>query len=118
MGFIYIFFGVVFGCLYLAIVLGDAEPSITPITSGFILLLLGVLFLTRKYFEYDENSLTLYNMLGNVKSKYKFSSLQDIELEGKKLYVVQGDSRKKNYITAYMVDKEDWQAFLDKITIK
>ena len=82
------------------------------------MLLFGVLTLTRTYFEYDENSLTLHAILGPAKTVYDFSSLKDIELDGKKLFVMQDDTRKKIPVSAGMVNKEDWQIFLEKITTK
>ena len=78
----------------------------------------GILMLTRTYFEYDENSLKFYAILGPAKTIYNYSSFKDFELEGKKIFVKQGDTRKKVRVSAFNADKEGWQAFLDKITIK
>ena len=116
-GIIFIVVGLLFACLYFVIALGGGETA-TPLTVGFTMILFGVLTLTRKYFEYDENNLTLHAILGPAKTVYNFNSLKDIELDGKKLYVMQDDTRKKIPVSAGMVNKEDWREFLEKITTK
>lgn len=82
------------------------------------MIMFGVLMLTKKYYEYDENSLTFHAILGPAKTIYNFDSLKEIELDGKKLSVMQNGTRKKIPVSQWMVDKEDWQIFLEKITVK
>ena len=113
-GIIYILTGVLFGCVYLLISLAEGNGSML-LTVGFIGIMFGILFLTRTYFVLNEDSLVLSAILGPAKTTYKFSSLKELEVENKQIYLNQDGKRKKLSISAGLADKNDWQAFLQKI---
>lgn len=113
-GIIYILTGVLFSCVYLLISLADGKGSML-LTVGFIGILFGILFLTRTYFVLNEDSLVFHAILGPAKTTYKFQSLKELEVEKKQMYLNQDGKRKKLYISAGLADKNDWQAFLQKI---
>lgn len=113
-GIIYILAGVLFSCVYLLISLMEGNGSML-LTVGFIGIMFGILFLTRTYFVLNEDSLVLNAILGPAKTTYKFQSLKELEVENKQIYLNQDGKRKKLSISAGLADKNDWQAFLQKI---
>ncbi len=115
MGIIYILVGILFACMYFVIALGGGKASVTPLVFAFLAILFGILFLTRTYFVLNEDGLVLYAILGPAKTVYKIQSLKDIEIENKTVYVTQEGKRTKIPIAVWMVEKKDWQAFVQKV---
>lgn len=113
-GIIYILSGVLFSCVYLLVSVSGGKGS-TPLVVGFIGIMFGILFLTRTYFVVNEDGLVLNAILGSAKTTYKFQSLKELEVENKQIYLNQDGKRKKLSISAGLADKNDWQAFLQKI---
>ncbi|MBL8080576.1 MAG: hypothetical protein JNM55_21575 [Anaerolineales bacterium] len=113
-GIIYILTGVLFSCVYLLISLADGKGSML-LTVGFIGIMFGILFLTRTYFVLNEDGLVLSAILGSAKTTYKFQSLKELEVDNKQVYLNQDGKRRKLSISAGLADKNDWQAFLQKI---
>lgn len=113
-GIIYILAGVLFSCVYLLISLTEGNGSML-LTVGFIGIMFGILFLTRTYFVLNEDGLVLNAILGPAKTTYKFQSLKELEVENKQVYLNQDGKRRKLSISAGLADKNDWQAFLQKI---
>lgn len=114
MGIIFIVVGVMFACIYFIIALNGGKGS-TLLTVGFISIMFGVLFLTRTYFVLNDDSLVLKAILGSAKTTYKFQSIKNIEIENNKIYINQDGKREKLTISTWMIDKKDWQAFLQKV---
>lgn len=113
-GIIYIVVGIIFACMYFPITLNGGRGS-TLLTVGFVGIMFGVLFLTRTYFVLNEDSLVINAILGPAKTIYKLQSFKDIEIENNVIYINQGGDRKKITISTWMVDKKEWQAFLEKV---
>jgi hypothetical protein len=114
MGVIYIAMGTLFSCIYFLIALNGGKGSVL-LTMGFVVIMFGVLFLTRTYFVVNDDSLVLNAILGPAKTTYKFQSVKDLEIDENKVYITQNGKRQKINISAWMVDKRDWQAFKEKI---
>lgn len=113
-GIIYILSGFLFSCVYLLISLAEGNGSML-LTVGFIGILFGILFLTRTYFVLNEDGLVLNAILGPAKTTYKFQSLKELEVENKQVYLNQDGKRRKLSMAAWLADKNDWQAFVQKI---
>ncbi len=113
-GIIYILSGFLFSCVYLLISLAGGKGS-TPLIVGFIGILFGILFLTRTYFVVNDDSLVLNALIGPVKTTYKFGSFKELEVVNKQVYLNQDGKRRKLNMAAWLADKNDWQAFVQKI---
>ena len=113
-GIIYILSGVLFSCVYLLISLVNGKGSVL-LTVGFIGIMFGILFLTRTYFVVNEDSLVFHAILGPAKTTYQFQSIKELEVEKKLVYLNQDGKRRRLSISAGLADKNDWQAFLQKI---
>lgn len=113
-GVIYILLGILFAYMYFAIALSGQKVCMA-LVAAFITILFGILFLTRTYFVLNEDSLVLYAILGPAKTVYKIQSLKDIEIENSTIFCTQDGKRKKIPITVWMVEKKDWQAFVQKV---
>jgi len=100
--------------VYLLISLAEGNGSML-LTVGFIGILFGILFLTRTYFVLNEDGLVLNAILGPAKTTYKFQSLKELEVENKQVYLNQDGKRRKLNMAAWLADKNDWQAFVQKI---
>lgn len=113
-GIISIVLGVLFGCLYFVLAL-FGESTVILTTLGFLGILFGVLLLSRPYFELNQNSLVLFAILGPAKTIYPIQSHQDIKVENNKVSILKDGQSQPISISAWMVDKNDWQAFLKKV---
>jgi hypothetical protein len=115
MGVIYIITGVVFACIYFLITLNGGKGS-SLLTVGFVAIFFGILFLTRTYFVLNDDSLILYAILGPATTTYKFASVNELEIDKQnKVYITQDGKRQFIYISAWMIEKSDWQAFVQKV---
>ncbi|MBI9050850.1 MAG: hypothetical protein JEZ00_15625 [Anaerolineaceae bacterium] len=114
MGIIFIVVGIMLSCIYFAMALNENNGSML-LTTGFLLILFGVLTLTRIYFEITENVLIIYAILGPGKTSYTFASPDEFEIEDNKVFLNQNGKRSKLPISAWMVEKQDWQLFIEKI---
>jgi hypothetical protein len=87
---------------------------------GFFEVWLGIAYLTRTYFSFDETKLEVYDaFMGSMIAKYQFQSLNEIEVEKggvfDQVFLKRNGERQKMKISTWMVDKKDWQTFLQKI---
>lgn len=114
-GVLYIVIGIIFACLYLMFALANGKGNITLLIVGVLGILFGILFLTRTYFIVNDGSLVLNALLGPAKTTYSFRSLKELELEKNRIFLIQNGKRKKLGISARMADKNEWEAFLQKI---
>ena len=107
-----ILLGVLEVCVYLLIGIGSS--SISLLILGFVVILFGVLFLQRIYFVVNTDSLVFHGLLGSAKRTYKFLSLKELGIENNNIFMTI-DGKHKKIISGWWVEKNDWQAFLQKI---
>ncbi len=113
-GVVNIVFGIILACLYFVLALNGKSSSLL-LTGGFLEIMFGILLLTRTYFLVNENSLILYAILGPAKTTYQFQTLDDIKVENNKVTILKDGKRQPIPISAWMADRSDWIAFLQKI---
>lgn len=89
---------------------------------GFFEVWFGIGYLTGTYFFFDETKLEVYHVMfgsGSVIAKYEFQSLEEIEIDKggvfDRVFLNQNGERERMKISPWMVDKKDWQTFLQKI---
>jgi hypothetical protein len=114
LGIGFIVFGVVLMCLGL-LTGGNGGVSI-PFIIGGLEIWLGVLYLKKPYFFIDDNKLELYSIAGNVLATYRFQSLKEIEIDNKIMFLNQNGKRQKIKVSSWMVEKNDWQNIVQKIS--
>lgn len=114
MGIIYIIAGVIFSLIYFVISLNGGKGAVF-LTVGFVGILFGILFLTRTYFVFNDDSLILNAIIGSNKVTYKFQSAKEIEIDNQKIYLNQNGKRQQINISTWMIEKSDLQVFLQKI---
>jgi len=87
---------------------------------GFFEVWFGIGYLTRTYFSFDETKLEVFDAFMGAKiARYEFQSLNEIEVEKggvfDRVFVKRNGQRQRMKISPWMVDKKDWQTFLQKI---
>lgn len=82
---------------------------------GLILILVGVLYLTRTYVEVSPTTLEVRAPIGRVAKRYTFSSLGALVIEDGKIFVTEGGQRTRVKLSRMLADKRDWQAFVRMI---
>ena len=108
--------GIVLSWVHFANSEGAGNGSLT-LTAGFILLVFCLLTMTRPYFTVDDTSLELRAILGPGKTTYTFESIHDLEIDKNQVYFNHNGERKAINIAAWMVEKNDWQKFVDKVNL-
>jgi len=106
---------IVLGCL----TGGDGRNPFTLLI-GFFVTWMGIGYLTRTYFFVDETKLEVYNaLLGGVIARYELQSINEIEVDKggvfDQVFLQRNGERERLNISTWMVDKKDWQAFLQRI---
>lgn len=99
--------------LYLINLTGRTQPL--NMLSAILILVVGILYLNRPYFELTSTEIQLYAPLGYVVRRYNFTSYSDLDWDGKKLYLIQDGKRKRIRVSAMMSNKAQWQQFLQAI---
>ena len=115
-GVINIVLGIIFACFYFVFALSGKNGS-PLLTVGFLEIMFGVLFLTRTYFVVNDNDLIFHAILGPAKTTYQFQSFKDIKMENNKVTVIKDGKSQSVPISAWLADKNDWHAFMQKINI-
>ena len=103
-----------FNCC-LGVILMQAEDGSMPagVISGFAAaLVFGILFLTRKYFEVEGNTLVVKALIGPLVKNYKFNSASDFTVLGTKISLSTNDAPKPIVLASWMADKRDWAALV------
>lgn len=83
--------------------------------TAFIILLAGIAYLTRPYFEWNEKEIKLLAPLGYAVRTYTFNSYSEIMLIENKLYLEQNGNRKRIRITKWMCNPQEWNKFISTI---
>ncbi|MFI5205112.1 MAG: hypothetical protein ACHQF2_11505 [Flavobacteriales bacterium] len=83
--------------------------------TAFIILLAGIMYLTRPYFELTTTEIRLLAPLGYAVRTYTFSSYSEIQLIDNKLYLEKDGTRKRIRITKWMCNPQEWQTFMATI---
>ena len=112
-GIIFIILGLLITCVFCSFeVTGKSSSAIGA--PAFVLFLFGILFLTRPYFILNDSSLVLCGLLGFGNTTYQISSIKELIIEKNNIYLNQNGKRQKINISIGMIDKKEWQAFLNK----
>jgi hypothetical protein len=99
--------------LYLASLTGEFK-GLNMITAC-IILVAGIAYLTRPYFELAEKEIRLLAPLGYSVRTYAFNSYAELILVDNKLYLEQNGNRKRIRITKWMCNKQEWDKFISII---
>lgn len=76
---------------------------------GCLIALIGWGYFTQPMASVHIDRVALYNVLGMEIKSYALSALSDLQLNGRQLYVHQGDTLKKVKLSPWMVHTQDWQ---------
>jgi len=111
-------FGVIL--IILACVSSGSGSAIMNFISGSFLIWYGLSFLTRTCFFFDDTRLEVYHpLVAGTIAKYELQSLKDIEVDNtgvfSRVFLNQNGERERIQVSTWMVDKKDWQVFLQKI---
>ena len=106
--------GIVLSWIHFSIA-GNTGNGSLLLTAGFLLLVFCLLTVTRPYFSVNDTSLELRAILGPGKTTYSFESINDLEIDNNQVYFSHNGERKAINIASWMVEKKDWQAFVDKV---
>jgi hypothetical protein len=94
---------------------GDANPSLFL---GPVLALLGILQLTRPYFEFDTRSGTIgvKALIGSMTRRFGGSEGGRLFVDGNRILVTKADGRtKKVPVSQFFAREEEWQAVVGRI---
>ncbi|GAB3880239.1 hypothetical protein GCM10029964_034210 [Kibdelosporangium lantanae] len=92
--------------LWLAGATGELNPSVFL---GALIMLMGLLYLLRPYFWVYDASVEVAALVGPARRRFPYETL---ELDGNKLYAVQGDGkRRKVSVSKWMANGDDWAQF-------
>lgn len=114
MSLISLVIGIVLSWVHFANSGATGNGSLT-LTAGFLLLVFCLLTMTRPYFTVTDTSLELRAILGPGKTTYTFESMKELEIDNNQVYFNHNGERKAINIAAWMVEKNDWQKFVDKV---
>lgn len=76
---------------------------------GCLIAFIGYNYLTRPIATIYIDQVVIYNLLGRVVKSYALSAFNDLQLHERRLYVHQGDSRKKVNLSPWIIHAKDWQ---------
>lgn len=76
---------------------------------GCLIAFIGYGYLTKPMASIHFDHVALHNMLGMEVKSYALSSFSDLQLQGRQLYVQQGDTLKKVKLAPWMIHTKDWQ---------
>lgn len=99
--------------LYLASLTGKVMGL--NMLTAIIILIAGIMYLTRPYFELTPNEIRLLAPLGYAVRTYPFSNYSEIQLIDNKLYLEKDGKRKRIRITKWMCNQQEWQKFISTI---
>lgn len=97
---------------------GEFTPSVIL---GPLLVILGLLQLTRPYFEFDPRSgtVSVKAMVGSITRRFGGSEGGRLALEGNRVVSVHPDgSRKKVPVQRYLARQGEWNAFVAQLTAR
>ncbi len=108
--------GIVLSWVHFSIA-GNTGNGSLLLTAGFLLLVFCLLTMTRPYFTVNDTSLEKRAILGPRKTTYTFESINELEIDNNQVYFNHNGERISVNIIAWMVEKKDWQAFVDKVNL-
>lgn len=80
-----------------------------PLILGCFIGYIGFGYFTKPIAAIHPDQVTLYNMLGRKVRSYSLGTLSDLQLQGRHLYVQQGDALKKVRLSPWIIHTQDWQ---------
>jgi|MudIll2142460700_1097286.scaffolds.fasta_scaffold120270_1 hypothetical protein len=103
-------------CLVAAIVLGTLaavsdDLSFVGALTPVVLLGFGVAFLTRPYLLVDDQALIVQALIGPAQETYRLEAADVVEFDGKRVFLVRENERRKIGVRRWIADKRDWAAF-------
>lgn len=88
---------------------------IMQLALSFFIAIIGILYLTRPYFELRTNEIVLFNLFGMELKTYRFDSLQQIQVLDGKIYINNENESRKVRLNRSMARTEDWEKFIRTI---
>ncbi|WP_299410062.1 hypothetical protein [Acaryochloris sp. IP29b_bin.148] len=76
---------------------------------GCLIAFIGWGYLTKPMAAVHLDHIALYNVLGMEVKSYAFSAFNDLQLQGRQLYVQQGGTLKPVKLPHWMIHTQDWQ---------
>jgi len=113
-GIFFIAMGVVLLFLNLVLLNLGAGRGLQLVFSLFISLI-GILYMTRPYFELRANELVMFNLFGMELKNYPFQSLKDFQTIDNKIYLNTNGKSKRIRLSKTMAKKADWEKFIQTI---
>lgn len=88
------------------------------VVAGMIVFVLGVLYLTRPYFEYHPTTRTVVvkSPLGPVQRRFGGSEGQQLIVEGNRIVCVRQDGKRRRPVSPMMANGDQWRAVLAMIS--
>lgn len=80
-----------------------------PLILGCLIGYIGFGYFSKPIAAIHPDQVALYNLLGRQVRSYSLSTLSDLQLQGRQLYVQQGDALKKVRLASWIVHSQDWQ---------
>ncbi|KAI9131086.1 hypothetical protein [Acaryochloris sp. CCMEE 5410] len=80
-----------------------------PLILGCLIGYIGFGYFTKPIAAIHPDHVVLYNMLGREVRSYSLETFSDLQLQGRQLYVQQGDALKKVRLSPWIIHAKDWQ---------
>lgn len=91
---------------------GETVPAVV-VSSFWLFIVFGILFLTRSYVEVWKDSLLIKPLLGSRGKRYDFQSAKDFSIEKDDVFLINKGTRQKLPVSSWLVDKRGWKSFLE-----
>lgn len=119
LGVVYIVLGIIvlFLHLYVISLTGRTDTTTTiRLAVPLMLIVIGILYLTKVYFEVTKKELIIYSPIGFMQKQYSFNSYADFVVDGKKIFLQRDGKLKRIRLYKFSANAQDWHAFLNLIS--
>lgn len=79
---------------------------------GFAVIIVGILYFNRPYFELRKKAIVTYSLLGFVSWRYSFNEITELVFENDKLYRNKKGKLRRLRISKFVCDKKQWEEFV------
>ena len=114
-GIFFIVFGLILTGLNLMLLNMGAGRGFQVVFCLF-LTFIGVMYLSKPYFELRSNEIVLFNLFGMELKRYAFTDLNQLQVLDGKVYLNTEGQSKKLRLSKFMSRTADWEAFIHTIT--
>lgn len=113
-GIFFVVFGVILVGLNLMLLNMGAGRGFQVFFCLFITFI-GIMYLTKPYFELRLNEIVLFNLFGMEIKRYAFNNISQLQVLDGKIYLNMDGNSKKLRLSKYMSRQTDWDSFIRAI---